>query len=104
MRVVDSHRGTGSAGPTGITHPDAPGAAHYNRQDRKNVTALAVPAGLCATCVHARAIESSRGATFIRCELSFTDARFPRYPALPVVACVGYRPKEDPGPGDTSRP
>lgn len=49
-------------------------------------------AGLCASCVHARTIESSRKATFLRCELSFTDARFPRYPGLPVLRCDGYWP------------
>ena len=47
-------------------------------------------AGLCASCLHARTIESSKGATFIRCELSFTDPRFARYPRLPVVRCQGY--------------
>jgi hypothetical protein len=47
-------------------------------------------AGLCASCEHARIIESSKGATFIRCELSFSDPRFARYPRLPVVHCEGY--------------
>jgi len=48
--------------------------------------------GLCASCAHAREIASSRGSTFIRCDLSFVDPRFPRYPALPVLACSGYAP------------
>ena len=26
------------------------------------------------------------------CQLSFTDPDFPRYPALPVLACRGYVP------------
>ena len=47
-------------------------------------------AGLCASCVHARMIESSKGATFIRCERSFVDPRFARYPTLPVLRCDGY--------------
>lgn len=46
--------------------------------------------GLCATCRHARAIKSDRGTRFLLCERSKTDARFPRYPALPVIRCVGY--------------
>ncbi|MGH9735535.1 MAG: hypothetical protein ACRD8A_13205 [Candidatus Acidiferrales bacterium] len=46
--------------------------------------------GLCATCVHARQITSDRGAIFWMCGLSATDSRFPKYPPLPVVACVGY--------------
>ena len=47
-------------------------------------------AGLCASCVNARFIESSKGSRFMRCELSFTDARFVRYPRLPVMACAGF--------------
>ena len=50
-----------------------------------------VPAGLCATCTHARVVESARQSTFFLCGLSFTDPRFPRYPRLPVLACNGYR-------------
>jgi len=46
--------------------------------------------GLCATCRHARAIKSDRGTRFLLCERSKTDARFPRYPPLPVIRCVGY--------------
>jgi hypothetical protein len=53
-----------------------------------------VPAGLCATCTHAHSIASSKGTTFIRCNLSFTDPRFPRYPTLPILTCSGYTPAE----------
>ena len=53
-------------------------------------------AGLCAACVHARLIVSSRGSRFVLCERSRTDPRFPRYPPLPVVACAGFEPR--PGP------
>jgi hypothetical protein len=42
----------------------------------------------------AHRIESARGSTFWRCRLSETDARFPRYPALPVLACTGHEPME----------
>ena len=52
-------------------------------------------AGLCASCTHARTIESSKGATFVRCELSFTDSRFARYPRLPVLRCEGYESRGD---------
>jgi hypothetical protein len=54
--------------------------------------------GLCGTCRHAHRIESARGSTFWRCRLSETDARFARYPALPVLACSGHDPVE---PGGT---
>jgi len=50
-------------------------------------------AGLCADCQYARRIESDRGSVFVRCELSFTDPQFPKYPRLPVLACDGYEPK-----------
>ena len=46
--------------------------------------------GLCATCRHAAVIVSDRGSRFYRCERANTDPRFPRYPPLPVVACIGY--------------
>jgi len=47
--------------------------------------------GLCGTCANARIIESRRGSRFWLCELSKTDNRFPKYPPLPVVECLGYR-------------
>jgi hypothetical protein len=50
--------------------------------------------GLCATCVHVRVVESAKGSQFVLCELSKTDARFPKYPRLPVLVCVGYSSKE----------
>ena len=57
-------------------------------------------AGLCATCVHAQVVPSSRGSVFSLCRLSFTDPRFPRYPPLPVIACAGYvRTHEPTNPG-----
>jgi hypothetical protein len=49
-------------------------------------------AGLCATCVHAKRIASSKGSEFLLCGLSETDDRFPKYPPLPVLSCVGYTP------------
>jgi len=49
--------------------------------------------GLCRTCQYSRWIESDRGSTFIRCELSLEDSQFPKYPRLPVLNCGGYRPK-----------
>ena len=49
-----------------------------------------VERGLCSSCVHARVIESSKGAVFVLCSLSYTDPRFARYPRLPVIVCEGY--------------
>jgi hypothetical protein len=49
-------------------------------------------AGLCAACLHAEKILSSRQTVFYRCGLSDVDPRFPRYPTLPVLGCAGYEP------------
>jgi hypothetical protein len=50
-----------------------------------------------------RAVTNRRGSTFYRCGRADTDPRFPRYPALPVRACIGYeegRPDEETGSGE----
>ena len=53
--------------------------------------------GLCATCRHAETIVSARGVTYYLCRLSFADSRFAKYPALPVLACMGYRDNSELG-------
>jgi hypothetical protein len=53
-----------------------------------------VPAGLCDHCRHARRVVSARGSTFTLCERAATDARYPRYPRLPVQACSGFERRE----------
>jgi len=57
-------------------------------------------AGLCADCDYARRIESARNSVFIFCNLSLTDAHFPKYPRLPVLSCSGFRSRivESPNP------
>jgi hypothetical protein len=47
-------------------------------------------AGLCAGCRHSRRMTSDRGSVFWFCELSKEDARFVKYPRLPVRVCAGY--------------
>jgi hypothetical protein len=59
--------------------------------------------GLCGRCRHGRAIRSDRGSTFWLCRRSESDPRFPRYPALPVVACVGFEPGNGAPPRDEPR-
>jgi hypothetical protein len=55
--------------------------------------------GLCQTCQHSRRMETDRGSVFLMCKLSFEDSQFAKYPPLPVLDCVGYKPKEeDPSP------
>lgn len=58
--------------------------------ERRLVAALPLPPGLCETCEHLR-ILASRRSVFVRCGLAENDPRFARYPALPVVACPGFR-------------
>jgi hypothetical protein len=66
--------------------------------DEKQIAAKhSMAAGLCADCVHARHIESDRSSVFLLCNLSLTDARFPKYPRLPVLSCDGYRNKKAAG-------
>lgn len=46
--------------------------------------------GLCLSCRHALIRPTKKGTTYLRCGLAATDHRFPRYPRLPVVSCVGF--------------
>src|SRR5712691_8107256 len=46
--------------------------------------------GLCFTCRWTRAVTNRRSSTFFRCTRADTDARFVRYPPLPVRTCPGY--------------
>lgn len=57
--------------------------------------------GLCGGCRHHAWIQSGRGSRFLRCELSFVDPRFPKFPVLPVFQCSGYEPGS-PGERDTA--
>jgi uncharacterized protein YciI len=46
--------------------------------------------GLCFTCRWKRATVNRRGSVFFRCARAEDDARFVRYPPLPVRSCPGY--------------
>ena len=48
---------------------------------------------LCETCGNVREVRTARS-RFLLCELSLTDAVYPKYPPQPVVRCDGYRPSE----------
>ncbi|NOT55360.1 MAG: hypothetical protein HOP18_12200 [Deltaproteobacteria bacterium] len=48
--------------------------------------------GLCATCHHKREIVSGKGSRFLYCVRAETDARYRKYPPLPVLRCPGYEP------------
>jgi hypothetical protein len=55
---------------------------------------LHAPIGLCAACRHVRVVQNTRGSTFYLCRLAEEDARFARYPRLPVLHCAGYEPSK----------
>jgi hypothetical protein len=67
----------------------------------KNSPERIAAVGLCAACLYSRQIASARGSLFLLCQLSVTDARFPKYPRLPVSRCLGFRPGETGNSGDT---
>jgi hypothetical protein len=57
--------------------------------------ALPVDAGLCATCRHAIVRPTHRGPVYLRCARASSDARYPKYPRLPVRTCAGHEPPRD---------
>jgi len=52
-------------------------------------------AGLCGQCKHARVITSDRGSQFLRCHYASVDARYPKYPRLPVLACAAFARRDE---------
>ena len=55
---------------------------------------LTVSPGLCGECRHASVKETRRGTAYLRCLRATWDPRLVRYPALPVLTCVGFEPLE----------
>ena len=52
-------------------------------------------AGLCDHCVHQRVVRTTRGSAFSLCERAKADARFAKYPPIPVVRCPGFEAREE---------
>ena len=46
--------------------------------------------GLCATCRFGRVFRSGKGVTYVSCERSKIDPRYPRFPTVPVLECAGF--------------
>jgi hypothetical protein len=46
--------------------------------------------GLCDACTFQRIVGTTRGSQFSLCERSKLDARFAKYPRLPVASCPGF--------------
>lgn len=59
--------------------------------------------GLCDACEHQRLVHTGRGSVFSLCERSRADARYPKYPRVPVAACPGFTPSA-PRPDEPPRP
>ncbi len=49
-----------------------------------------LPYGVCSQCLHVKLLTSDKGSVFMQCQRGLTDARFPKYPRLPVLRCAGF--------------
>lgn len=56
--------------------------------------------GLCERCAWTQRIENDRGSVFWLCGKAKEDARFPKYPRLPVLACAGFKSTAPPPSSD----
>jgi hypothetical protein len=52
-------------------------------------------AGLCDRCRHQQVVTTTRS-MFSMCLLFKTDARFAKYPTIPVLRCAGFAPRDTP--------
>src|SRR5262245_5288309 len=58
---------------------------------------------LCETCRNVREVRASRS-RFLLCELSVTNATFPKYPPQPVVRCEGFQSRSEAKQGKPDDP
>jgi hypothetical protein len=57
---------------------------------------MSLDPGLCASCGHARRVDSAKGSTFWRCSVHDLEPRVRKYPRLPVLNCQYHEPGERP--------
>jgi hypothetical protein len=57
---------------------------------------------LCDTCKNMREVYTARS-RFMLCELSVTNAAYPKYPPQPVVRCDGYQARQEAKVADDPR-
>ena len=75
------------------------------RSEPESTPSLDPRVGLCSVCRHHRVTGNRRGSQFHLCELSKVDARFRRYPPLPIMRCSGFEPADpDPWSGYSTDP
>jgi hypothetical protein len=58
---------------------------------------------LCETCTNVREVCTARS-RFLLCELSVTNAAYPKYPPQPVVRCDGYQCKNEEKQDESGEP
>ena len=47
--------------------------------------------GLCSGCAYGQCVGHPRkGKAYWRCDKSVQDTRFPKYPRLPIIECLGF--------------
>lgn len=68
--------------------------------DQQEARRQADRTGLCGSCAHGRWIANDRGSRFLRCARSDGDARFARFPILPLWRCEGYEAEAAAAPRD----
>ena len=54
------------------------------------------PFGLCDRCEHQKIMTTPRGSVFTLCRLNFKNPLYPKYPAVPVRECSGFRERPAP--------
>jgi hypothetical protein len=51
---------------------------------------------LCETCKNVHEVHTTRS-RYLLCELSVTNAIYPKYPPQPIVRCDGYQRRDEHG-------
>jgi len=51
---------------------------------------MSVEPGLCGGCLHCQVVRSGKGSVFFLCQRHREDARFAKYPRVPVFRCAGF--------------
>ncbi len=59
--------------------------------ERDEATQQSPNIGLCGDCHYTRQLVSGKGSQFFYCTRAETDARYTKYPRLPVTSCIGYQ-------------
>ena len=51
---------------------------------------MSTESGMCQVCLHCQTVTSGRGTRFFLCLRHRQDARFAKYPRIPVLECPGF--------------